>query len=64
MVSFLISRFSLEIDKSFVRNKLKRPIRARFFRIYPLTWRGMIEMRMELYGCKGKVDVNTHLNDR
>ncbi|CAH3162903.1 unnamed protein product [Pocillopora meandrina] len=39
--------------KSFVRNKLKTPIRARFFRIYPLTWRGMIEMRMKLYGCKG-----------
>nr|XP_058971271.1 uncharacterized protein LOC131797634 [Pocillopora verrucosa] len=38
--------------KSFVRNKLKTPIRARFFRIYPLTWRGKIKMRMKLYGCK------------
>lgn len=34
-----------------VCNRLLRPVKARYFRIYPVTWRSWISMRVEFYGC-------------
>ncbi|CAH3022884.1 unnamed protein product [Porites evermanni] len=34
-----------------VKNRFLRPIKARYFRINPVTWRSWISMRVEFYGC-------------
>ena len=34
-----------------VTNRFLRPIKARFFRIHPVTWRSWISMRVEFFGC-------------
>ncbi|XP_020631534.1 coagulation factor V-like [Orbicella faveolata] len=34
--------------------KIIPPIRARYLRIHPKTWRSYIAMRVELYGCRYK----------
>ncbi|RMX52485.1 hypothetical protein pdam_00013777, partial [Pocillopora damicornis] len=37
---------------SVIVNELIRPIKARFVRIYPVSWHGHMSMRMEFYGCE------------
>lgn len=34
-----------------VTNRFLRPIKARYFRIHPVTWRSWISMRVEFFGC-------------
>ena len=34
-----------------VRNEIQPAVRARYIRLYPLTWYGYMQLRMELYGC-------------
>jgi len=35
-----------------VKHELSQPITARYIRLVPLSWKGHISMRMELYGCE------------
>ena len=34
-----------------VCNHFLKPLSGRYFRIYPMTWRSWISMRVEFYGC-------------
>ena len=36
-----------------VGHNLKEPIVARYIRIHPVAWYGLISMRAEMYGCSG-----------
>ena len=38
-----------------VYHKLSHAIRARYIRFRPVAWHGHISMRVEIYGCKGKI---------
>ena len=42
-----------------VGHNLKEPIVARYIRIHPVTWHGLISMRAEMYGCSGGNKENT-----
>lgn len=37
---------------SVVKHDLRPVIKARYIRIYPQSWKGLVAMRFELYGCK------------
>ena len=40
---------------SVVKNTLTQPLHARYVRILVKTWHGRVAMRIELYGCSGKL---------
>lgn len=42
-----------------VGHNLRAPIVARYIRIHPVTWHGLISMRAEMYGCSGGNRENT-----
>lgn len=58
---FAIFIFFKEFDGNLDQNTIVKheitnpPIRARYIRFQPVSWKGNIAMRAEIYGCKGKV---------
>ena len=55
---FFFEDFTANTDADkVVKHDLSPPIKARFIRFRPTTWTDQIAMRVELFGCEGKVDV-------
>ena len=56
-LNFLLKVFDGNDDSStVVVKRLSEPIRTRFVRLLPLEWHKHISMRIEIYGCPGRVD--------
>ena len=56
-LNFLLKVFDGNDDSStVVVKRLSEPIRTRFVRLLPLEWHKHISMRIEIYGCSGRVD--------
>ena len=54
----LIKEFTGNSDEnSIVSHDLIPPIRARYIRFRPTAWHQHISMRVELYGCCGKLSL-------
>jgi len=62
--SFFFKDFTANTDADkVVKHDLSPPIKARFIRFRPTTWTDQIAMRVELFGCKGKVDLIVNNED-
>ena len=62
--SFFFKDFTANTDAdTVVKHDLSPPVKARFIRFRPTTWTDQIAMRVELFGCKGKVDLFVNNED-